>query len=110
MRYLLVSDIKLPYTENEGEAILQAAGRLKRAGLSLRDAELCVYKRSLDARGRENISFVYSVLVCGEFGKLGSKCVSLRISEINDPYADISFAAGNETPGGRILVVGMGPC
>lgn len=110
MRNLLVSDIKLPYTLREEEAVIEAEKRLRRAGLSCRDAELSVYKRSLDARNRDAICFVYSVLARGSFGAPSQRVASLKISEMDDPYADISFTPGEEQLGGRILVVGMGPC
>lgn len=110
MKFLLVSDIKLPYLSDEREALAIAKNKLKRAGASLDGAELSVYKRSVDARDRNAISFVYSVMASGVCGVDRSKMTALKISEISDPYAELSFSPGSEALGGRVLVVGMGPC
>jgi len=110
MQFLLISDIKLPYTENEEEALRIADRRLKKLGLNMKNAELSVFKRSLDARDRRDIRFVYSVLAKGSFGRLTQKATALRVSEMQDPYSEPIVTYGNEKLHGRVLVVGMGPC
>lgn len=109
-RMLLVSDIKLPYTASEDEAIDTAKKRLKRAGVTVGGGKLSVFKRSLDARKRESVCFVYSVIVEGaSFGEI-KNAEQLKISEIDDPNAEPNVEYGDEVLGGRVLVVGMGPC
>lgn len=110
MKYLLISNIKLPYYASESEAVAIAAKRLKKVGLYRSDAEMSVYKRSVDARDRENISFVYSVLAAGDYATPHSGCARLDISEISAPCKDVNFKHGTNVLSERILVVGMGPC
>ena len=56
---ILVSGVRLPFCEEEGAAVEKArkAARLKPS--QIRDSY--IYKRSLDARHREDIRFVYTV-------------------------------------------------
>lgn len=110
MKFLLISDIKLPYYAEAEEALGIAAKRLKKVGISAFESDLTVYKRSLDARDRASICFVYTVMARANCKKLPEKAQSLKISEIADPYAELKYACGKEALGGRILVVGMGPC
>ena len=53
-------NIALPYREEEREAFLLADKKLKSVGL--KGENFSVYKRSVDARKKENIRFVYSIV------------------------------------------------
>ena len=58
MTKLLVDGIRIPVKYGDGEALAAAEKRLVRAGVPFERGTLHVYKRSVDARRRDNISFV----------------------------------------------------
>ena len=111
MDLLLIRNVRLPYTAEDGEFKEKAKARLSRLGVSARGVSFSIYKKSLDARDRSDICFTASVLARGEFGSIPDrKLAAIDIQRTSDPYAEISFKAGSETCEGRPLVVGMGPC
>ena len=57
----LVSGISLPPDAPEAEACEIAASDLKRAGVDPAQIRFSIYKRSVDARKRNDIRLVYSV-------------------------------------------------
>ena len=61
MKGLLISDIKLTLDEAEQSAIDEARLRLKRAGVNPAQLCFCIYKKSVDARKKNDIRLVYSV-------------------------------------------------
>ncbi len=110
MQYLILSDIRLPYTAVDGEILTEARSRLRRAGINAGEGDLSVFKKSLDARKKEDISYVSSVLFRSEREYSEEKLKKHRISAIPDPYAPLSFTPGSELSEYSPLVVGMGPC
>ena len=60
---LLVNDIKLPINASYKEAFSVARKKIKSLGLLSDDMRFSIYRRSVDARKRDNIFFVYSVSV-----------------------------------------------
>lgn len=108
MRYITVGEIKLPYTASDQEIIAKAAQRLKRAGI--RAYELSVYKKSLDARNKNAILYV-STVICKTEQNIGKeKATAFRLHEIPDPFAEPQLFVGKEKCDHPPLVVGMGPC
>ncbi|MBO5945177.1 MAG: hypothetical protein J6Q69_01085 [Clostridia bacterium] len=106
---LIVNNIKLPLNASIQEAFSIAKERLIKAGISRTDLKFSVYKRSVDARNKSDVHFVYSVLVSGIIGKLNetrlAKCgvsVSLN-SDLEIPEC------GTEPTSAPPLVVGSGP-
>ena len=63
---IIVNNIKLPIDASHKEAFSVARGKLKALGVSLSDKTFTIYRRSIDARNKENIFFVWSVAVSGE--------------------------------------------
>ena len=57
----LVSGVSLPPNVDEKEACVIAATELKRAGVDPARLHFSVYKRSVDARKKNDIRLVYSV-------------------------------------------------
>lgn len=105
---LVVSNIKLPVDASEKEAFSVARQRLKKLRLLPEDAEFSIYRKSVDARRRDDLHFVVSVAVSGGFSSICAKA---------DTYPDISFVSqsepeiklGKERLDGPIVVVGSGP-
>ena len=60
---LLVNDIKLPINASYKEAFSVARKKIKSTGIFSDGMRFSIYRRSVDARKRDNIFFVYSVSV-----------------------------------------------
>ncbi|MBR5044636.1 MAG: hypothetical protein IKX66_04745, partial [Clostridia bacterium] len=70
----LVNDIVLPLDFVEGEAFSKAEKRLRAAGIMPgRDVRYSVFRRSVDARRREDIRFTLSVLAEGDLPKVSDE-------------------------------------
>ena len=106
----IVSNLSLPFNVDEGEIVSLAQKKMKRVGLSPSMLHFRLYKRSIDARKRDDIRVVCSVLAEADHPVSVDAEVlarqSVRIAEQGDPCPVI----GENTLGGRPLVVGMGPC
>ena len=58
---ILIGGISLPLDADESEAKKIAANEIKRAGISPARINFNVYKRSIDARKKDDIRLVYSI-------------------------------------------------
>ncbi len=105
MSKLLINNIKIGLDDDEAKIFEQARGVLSREGLKPSAFELSVYKRSIDARDKESITLVYSVLAQCDFN------VKLRSSSSLKMLDDctLELECGSERLADRPLVVGMGP-
>ncbi len=111
MQYLktsiLISGIKLPLHVPEADAVKEARRILRGVHLLSEGTEFSVYRRSVDARRKEDIFFVYTVKATGRFLK--------RILEEKRalfPMVDETFPTpvyGTEVLEDRPLIVGSGP-
>ena len=105
----IVSGISLPPDADETAACKIAADELKRAGISPARLRFNVYKRSVDARKKNDVKLVYSVAARFESPveiqlPVGKK---YRIAALCDEQLEI--VKGNEKAVFPPLVVGMGP-
>ncbi len=104
---ILISGIRLPIRVGEEEALKEARRRLRGVHLLSSGVELSVFRRSVDARRKDDIAFVYTVLAKGSFPS----------HLLEKGYADISVLpeelppvrVGHEPLPFRPLVVGTGP-
>ena len=72
------------------------------------DATFSVYRRSIDARKRDDIKFVYSVIVRGDFSVIPEKLQKREhIFELSD--SEPCLEIGDKPLSARPLVVGSGP-
>ncbi len=107
--FLLINNIKLPIDASVQEAFSVAKGRIKRAGLLSFAKDYSIYRRSVDARQRPDIYFVYSVAVSGDFPAMDEdalKSHGISLCESATPEiirGDIPLEAPP-------VVVGSGPC
>ncbi|MBQ8174786.1 MAG: FAD-dependent monooxygenase [Clostridia bacterium] len=107
-RTLLVPSITLPLEAGEREAIAVAQSRLRRYGVRSSTYIYRIYRRSVDARKREDIRFVYSVAVSGDFSVSElSHLASLGITPLPDDGVEVT--RGTDTLRARPIVVGTGP-
>lgn len=109
-RVFIVNSIKLSINASFEEAFSVAEKRLKKIGANTKTATFSIYKKSIDARNKSDIKFVYSVAVSGNFPE-----ISDRILKVNDISLQESISApiinfGNEIIKYPPLVVGSGPC
>ena len=106
---IIVNNIKLPIDASHKEAFSVAKARLSTIGVSSKDKTFTVYRRSIDARNKENIFFVWSVSVSGDFGKLDkSRLLSKDMSFCEDSaFPEIVY--GETRLSAPPVVVGSGP-
>ncbi len=107
---LIVSGIRLPLASHEGDVYFMAKKVLRQAGILPRDATFHIYRRSVDAR-RDDVRFVYSVSVRGDFSVSDLEKVISReitnVSILSDVVPEIEF--GGEHLSAPPVVVGSGP-
>lgn len=109
MNYSIVlNNIKLPLNASYTEAFSVAKGRLKKLSVSCRDLSFAIFKRSVDARNKRDIFFVYSVMVKGDFPVLTNASLS-KIGGAILEDRDIEISFGDFTIPERPLIVGAGP-
>ena len=97
----------MPVNASLEEAFSVALGRLRKGGIKLHLPTCTVYRRSVDARRRSDIRFVYSIAVSAEFN---GDAVSLpdNVSYLNEEKPCIII--GDEPLSAPPMVVGTGPC
>ncbi len=110
VRIFVVSNIKLPINASFKEAFSIAKKRLIKCNLNTARLEYKIYRRSIDARKKNDIHFVYSVAVSGEFSEIDdSLLLSEGIIELTQDL-DLKFEKGSERLKNPPLIVGTGPC
>ena len=110
IRTFIVNSIKLPINASHEEAFSIARAKLLKLNINLKNAKFSIYRRSIDARNKKDIFFVYSVLAEGCISKVSEeKLASLGIVDLKKPVS-IDFERGNEKLFHPPLVVGSGPC
>ena len=105
----IVNNVTLPINASHKEAFAIATKKLKSLGVDPKDCEFSIYKRSVDARKKNDIKFVYSVLISGNLPMLNED--RLRNAGISSyAYSSPEFKHGEEKLDNSIVVVGSGPC
>ena len=107
---VIVEQIKASAKATEKEVFEIAKARLKKTRAFSYFDSFYIYKRSIDARKKDNIKLVYSV--CAEVeAKAGISFDTLAQNGIKLlPNDKIEFVCKGEIPSKRPLVVGFGPC
>ncbi len=95
------------------EQIMELARKkMKRAGISVTSLHFRLYKKSVDARHRDDIRLVYTILVQSEqpiSPRLSEQLLSIPDVRMVEPSNNLTIKKGREQMGARPLVVGMGP-
>ncbi len=107
---LLIGGISVSIFADNEEVIKKAKEKMKRAGISPSTLHFRLYKRSVDARKREDIRFVCTVLATGYLpsGALRSH----RLQEVGIKLLvreEQKTVLGSEPLSNRPVVIGMGP-
>ena len=106
MTEYIISGIALPLDAPPDEAVAAAAKKLRRAGV--RADKLSLYRRSVDARNKNDIKLVYAVRFSAGGTLKKELCQKLSLSVAASDRLDIKI--GREKLNARPHVIGMGPC
>ena len=105
---IIVNNIKLPISASFKEAFSVALKRLSKAGINAGEENLKIYRRSVDARNKSDVKYVYSVSCNLGFTPSAKKLESAGAVLLNE--GGISPIFGKESLEGSPIVVGSGPC
>ncbi len=105
---IIVNSIKLPISASFKEAFSVAIKRLSKAGIKICEDDLKIYRRSVDARNKNDIKYVYSVSCSLSFTPSAKKLESAGAVVLCD--GGITPVFGKEKLENSPIVVGSGPC
>ena len=108
-RIYIFDGISLTPDESAERALDIVAKKIRGAGLSPKDFELSIYKKSVDARKKSDIRLVYSVMATPRCENGGAEQRILRAGAREITLDTLELEYGSERLSGRPLVVGMGP-
>ena len=105
----IVSNISLPVDASVKEAFSVVKRKFKKLGIGISDNKIGVYRRSIDARKKNDIKFVYSIYV-DEVSVAIKDDVLKRESITEDKTTPLDFKCGDVKIHDPVIVVGSGPC
>ena len=103
----VVNNISLPIHASSKEAFSVAVKKFASVGIKTDLDEVFLYRRSIDARRRSDIKFVYSVACASEVRVPSERLVACGITKSN--YSAPEKPLGDTLIDGRVVVVGAGP-
>ena len=109
-KILLVNNIKLPVNASAKEAFSVAKRTLRRGGLDSFAEDYVIYRRSVDARRKPDIFYVYTIAVSGDFPDIPldlQKKIGISVEE-QKPF--VIPELGETVLSAPPVVVGSGPC
>ncbi len=108
-KVFVINNIKLPIDASVSEAFSVARKKLLRLGVSVGNLEYSVFRKSVDARKRNEICFVYSISVSGDFSdKEEARLCKEGFAPIHEEKLEL--VSGDKILESRPVVVGAGPC
>ena len=108
-RVLIINNVKLPVNASSEEAFSVSEERLKKASVMPGSPKYRIYKKSIDARRKDDIKLVYSVAIEGVFPVVSDS--KLKMLDASFESLSMPKAEYGETPlSARPVVVGSGPC
>ncbi|MBR3967296.1 MAG: hypothetical protein IKJ91_09515 [Clostridia bacterium] len=109
MKKLVINNIKKPFDAPDDDFLSEAKLKVKRAGMNSRDFSFRLYKRSIDARKRDAIVCVCSVLAESE-SNISIPLERLQKYGISEAANDdLEILKGSKRLNSRPVVVGLGP-
>ena len=108
MQKYIVQNIKLPIGASTHDVFFSARKRLLKFFSAKNIYDFKIYKKSVDARRKNDIKFVYSVMVSADGKADAAKLAAEGIVAAKSP--DVSPVFGSEDMRGRPVIVGFGPC
>ena len=108
IRSYIVNNIKLPINASYLEAFSVAKSVFKKLGIFVTEDDMRIYRKSTDARDKENIIFVYSVIASGLFPQIDKQRLEkYSVNVLENEKLNLKF--GEEKLSARPLIVGTGP-
>lgn len=109
-QFFTVNNIKLSVNASIEEAFSIARKKLKKTGIETTHLDLFIYRKSVDARNKNDVKLVYSIAAVGSIPNISKfKTYDLDITVLSEqPLPQISFGEGVLTA--PPLIVGAGPC
>lgn len=108
LNQIIVRNIRIPITHTEKEAMEQARKRVAPL-LNNRDIiRSSVFKRSLDARRRNRLSFLYTILLETPASLTEDKLAEYDCAKLCEK--ELELVHGTEKLEGRPVICGFGPC
>ena len=108
-RFVLINNVKLPVNASVEEAFSVAKGILQRAGLLSHAEKYSIYRRSVDARKKPDIFFVYSVAVRGSFPEIDKEKQNRLGISLQEDSRLVIEGKGSTPLTAPPVVVGAGP-
>ena len=109
-RIFIINNIKLPINASQKEAFSVAEKRLSLVGIDGNGKQFSIFKRSIDARQKSNVHFVYSVSVVLENIKISSERLKRYDIVSHEVCEGLNIEYGKERLSESPLIVGSGPC
>lgn len=110
LQFVLINNVKMPISASVTEAFSVAKSRLSRLGISGCVKKYSVFRRSIDARKRPDIYFVYSVLAEGDFPCIDSERLARADMSFINPLTRPEIILGDSPLSAPPVIVGAGPC
>lgn len=103
---IIVDNIRTPITSDDNEILEIAKKKLKKSGIAFTKGTLHLHKRSVDARKKQNITFVSSVVA-----ETDADISTLRAENgiRFQPRTELVFENGTQEMCGRPYIIGFGP-
>ena len=108
-REAIIEGVSVPVGTSEADVLQKASQKLKKSGLYRKGISLRLYKKSVDARKREEIRLVYSVLATLPEGSVFSEDKLAAAGCKPHRASALQLTRGVTPLPARPLVVGMGP-
>lgn len=109
-RIYVLDGLALSPFDSESRAIELAHKRMRTVGITASDYELNIFKKSVDARHKDDIKLVYSVsAACKDKGRDSDRARFEKIGARIIRSDKIEVKQGQEKMTARPLIVGMGP-
>lgn len=107
---ILIGGIRVSIDATEDVILNKAREKMKRAGLSTSTLHFRLYKRSIDARRRDDIRFECTVLAESTVGAITFSEAALKRADARAfEDAELTCSHGTASLEARPMVVGMGP-
>ena len=106
---VLSPPVSLPFQVDSSEAIEKIKKKIKRINSSLGCAAFTIFKKSIDARKKDDIRFVYTILITtDEYISVDKEALENEGFRIC-PKNEIIYTVGDGRLCGRPIIVGSGP-
>jgi len=106
---IVINGVNLPFYADDDEIITSAKNKMKRAGLNTARLHFRIFKKSVDARRKEDIRSISSVLVNGEGLEKISEYKLKEIGASGHWCEPIEIKFGEKKLSARPIIVGSGP-